>query len=152
MNHLAAVIVKMIGFVDGLVTTAMYKENIKIMSIMLTDTFIDHFGLTKTSAAKETALLLGVNEKTIKIWRKGFFKNRGTFSESKQKMHARPYILDDEQLWHKAATWVRSNSSCKGQPNMTAIKFCEWVNTELLLNTSMPPGCPHQIKHRTAIK
>lgn len=97
------------------------------MSIMLTDTFINHFGLTKTGAAKETALFLGVNEKTIRIWRKDFFENRGTFSESKQGKHSRPYILDDEQLRHKAATWVRSNSSCKGQPNMTANKFCDWL-------------------------
>lgn len=91
------------------------KENIKMMSIMLTDTFINRFGLTKCGVAKETALFLGVNEKTIRIWRKDFFKNRGTFSESKQGVHVRPYILDDEQLQHKAATWVWSNSSYKGQ-------------------------------------
>ena len=40
---------------------------------------------------------------------------------------------------------MRSNSSCKGQPN-------DWVNTELLPNATIPPGCPHQIKNRTATK
>ena len=35
---------------------------------------------------------------------------------------------------------------------MTADKFCDWVNTELLPNATIPPGCPHQIKNRTATK
>lgn len=68
------------------------------MSIMLRHNFTNHFGLTKTGAAKETALLLGVNEKTIRIWNKSFFTNVGTFSELKQGVHVRPYILDDEEL------------------------------------------------------
>ena len=119
---------------------------------MLTDTFIERFGLTKTTAAKESALLLGVNNKTVRIWRKDFFTNVGMFSKSKQGQHARPYLLDDENLRHEAATWVRSNSSCKGQPNMTAAKFCDWVNAELLPNATIPPGCPLQIKNHTAIK
>ena len=67
-------------------------------------------------------------------------------------MQIRSHILDDENLRRKAATWVRNNSSCKGQPNMTAAKFCDWVNAQLLPNTTILPGCPHQIKNRTAIK
>lgn len=74
------------------------------------------------------------------------------FSLTKQGQHSHPYILDDENLRHKAATWVHSNSSCKGQPNMTAAKLCDWVNAELLPNATILPGCPHQIKNRTAIK
>lgn len=128
------------------------KHDLKMLSIMLTDTFVERFALTKTGAAKESALLLGVNDKTIRIWRKDFYTNVGTFSKSKQGKHSRPYILDDENLRRKAATWVRSNSSCKGQPNMTAAKFCDWVNEELLPNATIIPGCPHQIKNRTAVK
>ena len=45
-----------------------------------------------------------------------------------------------------------SNSSCKVQLNMTADKFCDWVNIELLPNATIPPGCSHQIKNRTATK
>ena len=121
------------------------------MSIILTDTFVEHFGLTKTSAAKESALLLGVNDKSVRIWRKDFYTNVSTFTKSKQGQHSCPYILD-ENLRRKAATWVRSNSSCKGQTNMTAAKFCDWVNIELLPNATILPGCLHQIKNRTAIK
>ena len=128
------------------------KESIKIMSIMLHHNFINRFWLTKTGAAKETALLLGVNEKTIRIWNKSFLRNSGTFLEPKQGKNVYPYILDDEELKHKAATWVRSNLSIKGQPNMTASKFCDWVNTELLPSASMPPGCPLQIAQRTATR
>ena len=90
-----------------------------------------------------------MNDKTVRIWRKDFYTNEGTFSESKQGKHLWPYILDDENLPHKAATWVHSNSSCKGQ---TADKFCDWVNTELLPNATIPPVCPHQIKNCTATK
>ena len=128
------------------------KDNLKMLSIMLTDTFTDHFGLTKTNAAKEYALLLGMNEKTIRTWRKNFFGNLGKFLDSKQGRHSRPYILDDENLKHAAATWVRSNASKKEEANMTAAKFCEWVNTELLPNSFVPPGCPSSIKPRTAVK
>ena len=75
-----------------------------------------------------------------------------TISKSKQGQHSRPYVLDNENLRCKAATWVHSNSSCKGQPNMTAAKFCDWVNVELLPNATILPGCPHQIKNCAAIK
>ena len=128
------------------------KDSLKMLSIMLTDTYIERFGLTKTNAAKESALLLGMNEKTIRTWRKSYYANMGKFSDSKQGKHSRPYILDDEKLRHDAATWVRSNASKKGEANMTAAKFCEWVNAELLPNASVPPGCPLNIKPRTAVK
>jgi len=85
-------------------------------------------------------------EKTISTWRKNYYANMGKFSDSKQGRHSRPYILDDEKLRHAAATWVRSNTSKKREANMTAVTFCEWVNTELLPNASVPPGYPSNIK------
>ena len=74
------------------------KHDLKMMSLMLTDTYIECFGITKTGAAKESALLLRLNDKTVRIWRKGFYTKEGTFSQSKQGKHSRPYILDDENL------------------------------------------------------
>ena len=38
-----------------------------MMSLMLTDTYIERFGFTKTGAAKESALLLGVNDNNVRI-------------------------------------------------------------------------------------
>ena len=45
------------------VTARALKNDEKMMSIMLTETFVEHFGSTKTIDAKESALLLGVNNK-----------------------------------------------------------------------------------------
>ena len=54
-------------------------------------------------------------------------------------------ILDDEDCRQKAAQLVHSNSSVKGKPNMTAAKFCDWVNKELLPNTNLPERYPKGI-------
>lgn len=128
------------------------KENVRTMAVMMMDTFIQQFGLTVVAAAKETGLLLGPNEKTVRSWRKDFYHNQGEFSESKQGKHSRPFVLDDEGCRRKASQWVRCNASVNGKPNMTAAAFREYVNSELLPATDLPPGCPHQIKERTAIK
>ena len=47
---------------------------------------------------------------------------------------------------------MSTNATAKGRPNMTGAKFCTWVNTHLLPNAELPPGCPLQIQPRTAIK
>jgi len=78
------------------------KDSLKMLSVMVTDTFTERFGLMKTNAAEESALLLGMN-KTIRTWRKNYYANMGKFSDSKQGRHSRPYIiLDDDKLRHAA--------------------------------------------------
>ena len=101
---------------------------------------------------QRVGLLLGHNEKTVRTWRRDFYDNQGHFSESKQGKHLYQFILDDEDLRHKAAHWVRANATVKGKPNMTGATFCSWVNTNLLPTAELPPGCPQQIQPRTAIK
>ena len=115
------------------------------------DTFIARFGLTTVGAAKEVGLFLQMNEKTVWTWRKDFYANHGSFSESRQGRHARPYVLDDEECRRKACEWVRLKATSKGKPNMTAMMFSSWVNTELLPHSDLPPGCPQQIVERTAV-
>lgn len=34
--------------------------------------------------------------------------------------------------------YTHSNSSVKGKPNMTALKFCNWVNVTLLPSSTLP--------------
>ena len=130
------------------------KDAIKVISVMAMDTFIRRFGLTQVNAAKEASLFIGhnYNEKTIRYWRKDYYTNYGEFSESQQGKHARPFILDDERFRQKAAEWVRSNASIQGNPNMTSEDFKNWVNNELLPNTTIPMNCPTQIQSRTARK
>ena len=128
------------------------KHNVKMMAVMFMDALIDRFNMTTHGAANEVGLILSHNEKTIRMWCQDFYINQGHFTESRQGKHARLFILDDEGLRHKAAEWVRANSTIKGKPNMTGAKFCTWVNTHLLPNAQLPPGCPQQIQTRTAIK
>ena len=58
------------------------------------------FGLT---AASEVALLLGLKEKTIWLWKKDFLVNRGSFSEYHRGCYARYTILMDEEYSDKAS-------------------------------------------------
>ena len=108
--------------------------------------------MTSCGVANEVGLVFSHNEKTIHAWRQDFYTNHGHFTESRQGKHARPFILDDKGLRHKAAQWVRANGTVKKRPNMTGAKFCTWVNTHLLADAEPPPGCPHQIQTHTAIK
>ena len=128
------------------------RETLKVLAVMMTDCFMTRFGLTTVAAAKESGMLFDVNEKTVRNWRNEFYNNNGSFHESKRGKHIRPFVLDDEECRSKAAQWVRSNASVKGKPNMTALKFCNWVNTNLLPHTDLPPILPQSIKERTAVK
>ena len=128
------------------------KDNVKMMAIILMDTFRLRFGLTDVAAATEAGLVVGFNEQTIRNWRNDFYENDGEFSDSAQGKHSRPYVLDDEDCRKKALSWLRENVHKKGQPNMTSAMFATWVNVELLPNCNLPPGFPRSISPRTARK
>ena len=81
------------------------------------------FNMISHGAANEVGLVFHYNEKTVRTWRKDYYANKCQFSESNQRKHARSFILDYEGLQHKAAGWVRENSTVKGKPNMTGSKF-----------------------------
>ena len=126
------------------------KHNLKMMAVVLfMNSLMDRFNMTTVDAAKEVGLLLDHNEKTICTWRQDFYNNHGQFTESRQGKHTRQFILDDEKLQRKAAQWVRANSTVKGR---TGAKFCTYVNTHLLPEAELAPGCPQQIQPCTAIK
>ena len=93
------------------------------MAVMAMDVFMARFGLTAVSSAKEAGLFLQVNEKTVRTWRKDFYANHGSFSESRKGKHSRPFVLDDEDCRRQACEWIRQNASLKGKPNMTAAMF-----------------------------
>ena len=126
-----------------------FKDNVKMMAIILMDTFIKRFGLTNVSAATEAGLVVGYNEKTIQKWHADFYAFKGEFSASAQGKHTRPYVLDDETCRKKALSWLRGSAYQKGQPNMTAATFGSWVNTDLLPNSHLPPGFPCSIFNHT---
>ena len=125
------------------------SDNRKMFAVLM---IINRLEYTLVSAAKESGILLGVNEKTVRNWRRDFYENNGTFTTSRQGKHTRPFVLDDEDCRQKASQWVRSNASVKRKPNMTASKFAKGVNEELLPNSNLPENFPKQIQERTAVK
>jgi len=72
------------------------KHTIKIMALILMDTFRKRFGLTDVTAATEAGLVVGYNERSIRAWHKEFYENDGEFGEAVRGKHFRPYVLDDE--------------------------------------------------------
>ena len=52
----------------------MCKQDVKLLSVMMMDTFIERFGLTTVAAAKEAGLIFGLNEKTVRTWQKDFYR------------------------------------------------------------------------------
>ena len=57
------------------------RNDVKMMAMMLYDRFLEHWHFTKTSAAAEVGEILGLNEKTVRSWRKDFYLNKGEFYE-----------------------------------------------------------------------
>ena len=70
------------------------KCNVKMMAVLLIDTFRERFGMTDVGAASEAGMVVGFNEKTVRSWRNDFYTNRGEFTESNQGKHARTLTLD----------------------------------------------------------
>ena len=138
--------------VFGTWVKSLYKDDVRMMSVMFTDMLLERFHMTLVGAATETGRLVGYNEKTIRCWRKDFYENGGEFSDLQQGKHKRPYVLDDEECRHKALQWARENAYKKGEPNMTSSLFCEWVNNDLLPNSNLAPGFPRRIAPRTGAR
>ena len=136
---------------DWLVTLP--RENVQMMAMMLYDSYIERFGLLQTKAAEEVALLLGVNEKTIRRWRYDWIDNNGSFSASSKGKYKRYVAIDDEEYRDKALKWIRENASAKGKPNMTAATFCAWLESDLLpLVRQHHPDAPAKVSVPTATR
>ena len=55
---------------------------VKMITLILMDTFRERFGLTDVSVASEAGMVVEFNEKSIRTWRNDFYENHGDFSES----------------------------------------------------------------------
>ena len=89
-----------------------------MMALMLHHNYTARFGLICSAAAAEVARLLGFNEKTIRIWRRDFFVNKGEFSEYRRGSYVRYAVLQDQEYRDLALEWVRANSISNGSPNL----------------------------------
>ena len=106
--------------------------------------------LNVKESALETAYFTGHNENSVRTYRNDFFSNKGNFTESKQGKHERWCLFNDENIRLEASMWVRENAHKKGEANMTAATFCQWVNTELLPSITLQANYPCSISLRTA--
>lgn len=82
------------------------RDDQKMMALMFHDNYVESFGLTKSTAAAEVGLLLGYNEKTIRLWWKDFIGNKGEFSEYRRGRYTHYIVLDDETYRDKTLEWV----------------------------------------------
>jgi len=71
-------------------------------------------------AAQEAASITGFNEKTVRLYRKEFFEQKGNFKESRQGKYERHGLWNEENLRLDAAMWIPENAYKKGEANMTA--------------------------------
>ena len=86
-------------------------------------------------------------------WIQSFFENEGTIKDHRQGHYQRPGILwYCESLSSKAAKYIRENTAVKGRGNLICFSFCEWVNEDLLQNSTLEPGFPRQVSVETAQK
>ena len=122
------------------------------VAMMMYDNYINRFGLTKTGSAREVGLLLGINDKTVRLWRKEFLSN-GDFTEDYRGRHIRYHVMMDEQYRDTALEWVREHASVKGKSNMVVFDFCNWVNGTLLpMVREHHPNIPPNVSMHTACR
>ena len=81
-------------------------------------------------------MMIGRLDKTVCEWRKQSLED-GEILESTQGNYQRSGVMwSSEELNKKAVRYIRENANVKGQPraNLTAGKFCQQVNDDLLPN------------------
>ena len=61
-------------------------------------------------------------------------------------------MWSSEELNKKVARYIRENANVKGQSTLTAGKFFQWVNDDLLPNQTLEPGFLRKISLETARK
>ena len=96
--------------------------------------------------------LIVLQSETVHRYRNEFFQNEGHFAVRLQGKYEQHCVHHDEALNHKAAEWVREHAFAKGELNMTAQSFCDWVNNTLLPSSHLQPYFPQCISLRTAVR
>ena len=61
-------------------------------------------------------------------------------------------IMSNEEMCERARVYIRENAAPQGRPNLTAAAFCQWVNNDLLPNSTLDPGFPRRVSVETARK
>ena len=137
-------------FFDWMVSLRLDQR--KMLGVILMENFKTRMKLNAKDAATEAGSVVGFNEKTVCRYRNDFFQNKGHFTIHLQGKYERHCVYHDEALNHKAAEWVREHAFVKGEPNMTAQSFCDWVNNTLLPSSHLPLHFPRSVSLRTSVR
>ncbi|XP_062520189.1 uncharacterized protein LOC134195206 [Corticium candelabrum] len=124
-------------------------DDLKMVSLLLFQFHRRETSANVKQSAEAVARVVSRDEKTIRRWRMDFVENAGEFSEDGRGRHSRISVTYDEECKRKAMKWAREHSCVRGQPNMTLSDFCHYVNSNLLLNSSLPAGFPRKISLST---
>ena len=129
------------------------REDVQHMAMLLYTRLPAIFGLKKTDTAAAVGDILQKNERTIRRWIDDFASNEGEFSDSQQGHYTRSTtLMSNDEICKKARVYIRENAAPKGRPNLTAAAFCQWVNNDLLPNSTLEPGYPRRVSVETARK
>ena len=112
--------------------------------------FQDSTGYVANGCSTGVCFITDLNEKTVRQYRKQFLDGKGRFTDTKQGKYECHCLLNDEELRLHAAMWAREHAYKKGEANMTAERFCQWVNNDLLPSHILPSNLPRTISVRTA--
>ena len=138
-------------FVEDWVLTLDREDKISL-ALFLCYHFQHLLNFTQTRAAEYAGVMLGKLDRAIRQWRQDFIQH-GEVPESKQGKYQRSGVLwSSEELNEKVSKFVREHAAVKGEPNLKTATFCEWVNEDLLPNSSLEPGFPRKISIETARK
>ena len=107
----------------------------------------------RIEAAELAGMMIGKSTNTTLTWIQSFFENEGKIKDHRQGHYQRPGILwRCESLSSKAAKYIRENAAVEGRGNLTCFSFCEWVNEDLLQNSTLETRFPRQVSVETAQK
>ena len=131
----------------------MDRDDKMMLSVFLSDFLVNKLHFKVKYAFELVGSLVCKNEKTVRTWRRQFYRHLGTFPVSCQGMHNRYSVLDEEDVKEKALAWLRKgaydNSSAS---KLTAHSFLAFVNNELLPSCDLPDNAPTQISLRCAYR
>ena len=129
------------------------RDDALALGLFLSFQLSKHFNMGATKAAELAGLMIGRSDRTVRVWRTYFFNHEGQIPDCKQGQYQRTGVLwCSEDLNKKAKKYVRNNCNVKGKPNLTVGSFCEWINNDLLPNSTLEPGFPRKVSPETARK
>ena len=127
------------------------RDDLMSFSLPFHQVLVNKHGELMTPASESIGKTLNMPGRTIRELRASFLANGGCFPDTLQGKYQRQEILwNSEELNQKVRKYIRRNALMKGQLNLTASKFCQWFNCNLIPSESLAPGFPHSISVQTA--